>query len=179
MHRVTSVLVLALWAASPAGAKIYKWVLPDGTVVYSDRPQSEGAKELDLPPLQTYTPAPVPPPSAPAPAAPDAGTGYELLRVLAPKPDEVVRDNAGTVGVQLELKPALREGHSVEFLLDGKVVGAGTALSTSLGNVERGSHSVSAVVKDAAGKVVARAAGVTFHLKQASRLNRPRSGTGS
>lgn len=164
-------LPLALVAAPPAGAKIYKWVLPDGTITYSDRPQEKGAKEMKLPPLQTYTPPPTPAP-APGPGTDKdkPATGYEVVKVVSPQPDEVIRDNGGTVNVRLELKPSLRDGHQVEILLDGKAIGSGASTSASVSNVNRGQHTVSAVVKDAEGKTVASAPGVTFHLKRASRL---------
>lgn len=171
---VAFVLSLAVMlAAGPADArKIYKWVLPDGSITYSDKPQQEGAKELVLPSLQTYTPPPAPAGTGAAGTA-DAGkqaVSYESIKVVAPQPDETIRDNNGAVSVRLELTPPLQAGHSVEILLDGKAIGSGAATSASVTNIDRGSHSVSAVVKDASGKVLANAAGVTFHLKQASKL---------
>lgn len=175
MRTVSLVLILAAGVmVSPVDArKIYKWVLPDGTIAYADRPQEEGATELELPPLQTYSPSPVP-----AAGGSNQGRGedqgevpYEVVKVVSPSPDETIRDNSGTVSVRLELAPALQAGHSVEILLDGKVIGSGAATSASVTNVDRGSHTVSAVIKNAAGKVVANAPAVTFHLKQASKLN--------
>ena len=162
--------------ASPADArKIYKWVLPDGSITYSDRPQQQGAKELKLPPLQTYTPAPAPASGGADQAAAGDNTSvpYEVVKVASPLPDETIRDNNGTVSVRLELAPALQSGHTVEILLDGTAIGSGSATSASVTNVDRGTHTVAVVVKDAAGKVVASAPGVTFHLKQASKLNPP------
>ena len=61
----------------------------------------------------------------------------------------------------------------VEILLDGKSVGSGRGTSVSLTDVDRGSHTITATVKDASGKAVATAPGVTFNLKRASRLNPP------
>ena len=164
--------VLLAVGAVPAAAKIYKWVMPDGSIQYSDRPQEEGAKEVDLPPLQTFSPPPTP---ARTPAAGDDAQardaqGYEVVKVVSPADGEVVRDNGGTVSVQLALEPALQAGHTVEILLDGKPIGSGRATSASVTGVDRGSHTVSAVIKDASGNTVASASGVTFHLKQASRL---------
>lgn len=160
--------------ASPADArKIYKWVLPDGSTTYSDRPQQEGAKELKLPPLQTYTPAPARASGGADQAAAGDNTTvpYEVVEVVSPQPDQTIRDNNGTVSVRLELAPALQPGHTVEILLDGTAIGSGSATSASVTNVDRGTHTVAAVVKDASGNVVASAPGVTFHLKQTSRLN--------
>ena len=166
---------LAIGASPVDARKIYKWVLPDGSITYSDKPQQEGAKELKLPPLQTYTPAPVPASGGAGQAAAGDNTSvpYEVVKVVSPLPDETIRDNNGTISVRLELAPALQPGHVVEILLDGTAIGSGSATSASVTNVDRGSHTVAAVVKDASGKVVASAPGVAFHLKQASKLNPP------
>jgi hypothetical protein len=162
-------VLLACVACLPVQAKIYKWVMPDGSIQYSDRPQEEGAKELDLPPLQTFTPPPTPALDRDDEDQKTAAAGYDSVRVVAPKPDESLRDNAGTVTVRVELEPPLQPGHKVEILLDGTAIGSGAGSSATLTNVDRGSHTVSAVVKDAEGRSVASAPGVTFHLKRAAR----------
>jgi hypothetical protein len=166
---------LAIGASPVDARKIYKWVLPDGSVTYSDRPKQQGARELKLPPLQTYTPAPARASGSAdqAAARDDSTVPYEVVQVVSPQPDQTIRDNNGTVSVRLELAPALQPGHVVEILLDGTAIGSGSATSASVTNVDRGSHTVAAVVKDASGKVVASAPGVAFHLKQASKLNPP------
>lgn len=166
-------LLAAGWAMPCDASKIYKWVLPDGSISYSDRPQQEGAQEMELPSLQLYTPAPLPAAAAAAQggdADQDAALAYEVVRIASPQPDETIRDNSGNVSVQVELRPALQAGHTVEILFNGSAIGSGAATTASVTNVDRGSHTVSAVVKDASGKVLASAPGVTFHLKQASRL---------
>ena len=169
-------LPLAICIAQPVEAKVYKWVMPDGSIQYSDRPQEEGARALELPPLQTYT-APPAPPSGDA-AGEDSGPevkGYEKVEVVQPESDQTIRDNGGTVSVRILIEPALQPDHTVEILFDGKPIGSGRATSASITNVDRGSHTVSAVVKDASGKSVATASGITFHLKKVSRLLGPKS----
>jgi len=174
---ITSCVLVAL----PAHAKVYKWVLPDGSIQYSDRPPAGGGKEAQLPPLQLYSapPAPAQTREKKAEDAP-AGVKYQVVEVVSPKAGEVIRDNGGTINVQLKLEPALQSGHTVEILVDGKPIGSGRATSASISNLDRGSHSVSAVIKDAGGGTVASAAGVSFQLKRASRLlpARPAGGGG-
>lgn len=67
MRRVMALLVLAL-AAQAAGAQIYRSVLPDGSIVYSDKPTpgARDARELELPPPSVALPEPVAPPAKPA-----------------------------------------------------------------------------------------------------------------
>jgi len=174
MLRSASILLSLLLAAVPAaGTKVYKWVMPDGSIQYSDRPQQEGAEQVELPPLQTFSPPPAPARSAAGSGGSDAAaqaSGYERLEVVSPGPDEVVRDNGGTVRVRLALEPPLASGHTVEILLDGKPIGSGRATSASVTSVDRGSHTVSAVIKDEQGNTVASAPSVSFHLKKVSRL---------
>ncbi|MCP5151447.1 MAG: hypothetical protein H6983_03885 [Ectothiorhodospiraceae bacterium] len=152
-------------------ASVFKWRLPDGSIQYSDRPPEPGAQRIDLPAIQLYT----------APRTREAGdatddeppppsfAGYESIEITAPKPDEAVRNNSGAVSVQLALEPALRPGDKVRILMDGKPLGEGQATSITLGNVDRGSHSVQAVVVDAEGKELGRSNAVTFHLLRVAR----------
>lgn len=171
MHLKILLLLLAGCVVQPLEAKVYKWVMPDGSIEYSDRPQEEGARAVELPPLQTYSAPPIPPAggSAPADGEPEA-KGYEALEVVQPKPDETLRDTGGTISVQIRLEPALQRDHTVEILFDGQSIGSGRATAASITNVDRGSHTVSAVVKDADGKELARADDVTFFLKKTSKL---------
>jgi hypothetical protein len=71
--------------------------------------------------------------------------------------------------VRIVIEPGLRSGHVVEILLDGNAIGSGRATSASVSNLDRGTHTISATVKDADGKVVASAGSVTFHLLKISK----------
>lgn len=48
-------LACALWAALPVAAQVYKNVMPDGSVVYSDKPMKGAGKSsaMDVPPPPT------------------------------------------------------------------------------------------------------------------------------
>jgi hypothetical protein len=167
MFRLLTLLLVGALCA-PVAAKVYKLVLPDGSVQFTDQPQ-EGAEEVKLPPVQTFQPPPVPPAGDPRPGQrQDAAPLYESIAVVSPRPDETLRDNAGTVDITLSLEPSLRADHTVEILLDGKAIGSGAGTSVSVSNVDRGTHTVSAAVKDAEGNTVATAPVVTFHLKRAA-----------
>ena len=102
LHPVAFLLaaVLAFALAPLANAKIYKWVMPDGSIQYSDRPQEEGAKEAELPPLQLYTAPPTPAAEEKAgeeeEGAPAEEAGYTTVEFVSPKAGEVIRDNGDT-----------------------------------------------------------------------------------
>ena len=155
-------------AATPL--TVYKNVQPDGTIVYSDKPD-EGAKELKLPEIQIYTPPPLPEGDDRAANGGAAGfTGYESFAISSPANDETVRDNGGSVSIALTLKPSLQSGHVVDIRMDGASIGRGSSTSITLTNVDRGSHTVQAAVLDGDGAEVARTDSVTFHLKRASAI---------
>ena len=151
-------------------AQIYKIVNPDGTVTYSDQPQS-GAEEVQVQELQTYE-APTDLPTLTAEGATPAYPEYEVFEVSKPAHDETLRDNGGYVAIQITLKPGLFRDHTVAIYMDGEDLGgSGRGTSITLQNVDRGSHTVHAVIRDQDGKEIERTQGVTFHLHRTSVLN--------
>ena len=170
------VAVLALSIAASASAAVYKWVQPDGTVTYSDRAPQENASPTDLPELQEIKLPPPPPPSEAS--GPDTQAEQPLRReytkfeITEPADNSAFRDNAGQVTVKLNLEPALQEGDTVAILLDGKEIGQGKSNALSLSNVDRGTHTLSAMVKNTQGGTVISANPVTFTLQRTSLLQR-------
>lgn len=172
------VLLLLCWLLPLAApAAVYKWVDEEGNVVYSDKPHAD-AKKLNLPPPSIYSP-----PSTASEAnttrkkEKEGSTGYKVL-IVSPRQDETIRDNTGAVTVQMVLEPSLKAeaGHQLALLLDGiKQPGNSISSLLQLQNVDRGSHTVQIQVEDAEGKTLATSNVVTFHLKQASRLLRPKN----
>ena len=170
--RYLVLLILGFSLAASGQGKIYKWEMPDGSIRYSDKPQP-GAKEVKLPPLQTYTAPPVPAASAkPKAGADDKGAAYKIFEVQSPENGEVIRNNAGMISIQLSLAPNLRAEDSIEIFMDGKSVGSGRGTSISLTSVDRGSHSIQASIKDKSGKPVIQTSSVTFELKRISAKKR-------
>ncbi len=154
-------------------ADIYKQVQPDGTVSYSSEPLPD-AEKID-PPLPQVIPSLQPstrdtmPSQAPA-AAPSP---YAGLDIVEPADDQVIWNNAREIEVGVSLTPPLkaRQGHRLVILLDGRPVeGAGDGTRLTLPEVDRGAHTLSAEVHDAAGRILIQSAPVTFHLKQHSSL---------
>ena len=160
-------LILAVGAAAPAG-KIYKYTLSNGDVVYSDKaPLADQGEEVTLEPLQGFR-LPPPPPledSTANKAVPEP-VGYQEFRVTSPSNDATIRNNGGNVSVSLSLTPGLRSGHSIEVMMDGQPIGSGSGTSITLTEVDRGTHTVQAAVKDSDGKEIARSNSVIFHLKR-------------
>jgi Domain of unknown function (DUF4124) len=169
--------LLLLGVAASATAAVYKWVQPDGAIIYSDRPPTKNAAPADLPNVQEITIAPTPPSSdesTPISSQDDQAVKYTNLEITEPANDSTIRDNAGNISIKLAIEPTLQEGDSIAILLDGKVIGQGHGTSISLSNVDRGTHTLTAIVKDAQNKTLISASSVTFHLMRTSVLHQTR-----
>ncbi|UJS25507.1 DUF4124 domain-containing protein [Thiothrix winogradskyi] len=152
-------------------AEIYRWVDAAGNTVYGDNPPKQSAaKPVDLPML-TVADSPAPAPAAKLDAAPAAEEeAYTDFAITSPSADEAIRANEGNVTVSVSLKPALKPGDSVALYLDSKQVGSGASLSFALTEVERGEHSVFAVLSNAEGDIIQNTEPVTFSVLRHSAL---------
>jgi len=166
-----------------AEAVVCKTVDADGVVSYSEVPAAECPQPVKLPDYSRYTPRQLPS-SAPA-GAPAVGatterfTGYDSIQIVQPEANGTVRSNEGDVAVSLSLQPALQPGHKIKLFLDGGAVQGefdGTAIQLS--GVERGTHSLRAVVSDASGKRLGDSPSVRFTLRKASIYDPPRDRPG-
>ena len=165
-------LVLALASGAAQAQKVYKIIQPDGSVEFTDEPPpGSNATPITVEPLNTTPPLATP--AQEAQAASPADAGYTKFRITSPDDDAAIRDNAGNVNVDVALEPPLRSGDTIDIMLNGTVVGGGKQTAITLSNVERGSHTVQAVVKNGAGKVVARSNSVSFSLQRRSAILQP------
>lgn len=170
--RILLILTAALIALSAGAAdEVYRWVDKDGVIHFGAQPPSKDAKPAELPQIQTYSHRvgnkvlPLSPLDAGTKPA-STGTVKEV-RILAPVQDEVFRDGLGNVSVSVAVLPAMPVGAGMLFYLDGalKNTKPSPVTSTSFSALERGEHTVSATVVDAAGKELGRATSVTFFCK--------------
>ncbi len=175
-------LCLALiLAPGLALAEVYKQVLPDGSVIFSDQP-APGAEQVEISPVQTYKPPPIPNSTSNRSTRNDDKSDarhYDELRIATPEDDATIRENAGNVHIEIVLSPALKtqEGHRIALYLDGRVVAEpGRSTVFNLKNVDRGTHQLQAAIVDARGKPIKTSDPVTFHLLRVSVLMRPRTG---
>lgn len=161
---------LLLLFAVPVVAGIYRFTGPDGEVMYSDQP-IEGAKKIDLDPVQTYTAPPVPSQSLrdkPAVAKPaNKSERYEHFSITQPGDHETIWSNEGTVLVTLRVQPPLQAGDEFQLLLNGaQVIAESRSAVVQLQNIDRGSHRLHAIILDASGKEITRTSIITFHLRR-------------
>jgi len=162
--------------ASTALATTYVRVEKDGTKTYSDRPLP-GGQPVDVQPAQTYS-APAPTSSPGDSRRPreelemrEAANFRYTLCQLSPGNDQTFT-NPAKVDIRLTLNPPLRPGDELKILVDGAPPpGAAGSLSVSLEQPDRGSHTVTAEIKDRYGKGLCMASS-TFHVQRPS-LNSP------
>ncbi|MEM8844160.1 MAG: DUF4124 domain-containing protein [Pseudomonadota bacterium] len=165
--KIISIFIIVILSFS-ASAEMYKWVDAEGNITYSDRPQpgatetEEEVSEVSIPPVNTV-PA-VDTSVLNEPLADRSQTSVKnSIQVVSPQDDEAIRQNEGNVSISVAIESGLDQG-VVAIYLDGNEVSRGQATSVALQNVDRGTHVITADLISPAGKVVASADPVTFHL---------------
>jgi len=156
--------------AQDAKREMWVWKDANGVPHYEDRPVP-GAKKVEI---AGVAPQSAPPSAAPAgPAAPAAKTGqataieYGSLEIWQPEDGASFFGADATVDVRMRSDPDVANGHRLLLYLDGrKVEGEGNALEHVLANLERGAHSLTAVIVDEKGNEKIRSAPRVFHIKQ-------------
>jgi len=174
--RLLLTLFICLCTVSTQAA-LYKSTNENGDTVYSDVPPYAGAKEMRPPLLQTSPAVKYKPKAKPKaePMAEDKTTKYLTFAISQPLGDETIRNNMGNISVMLKLIPELdtKEGHYINIYLDGKPVKKRSqSINMTLNNIDRGSHSVNAEIRDKQGKVVKTSPSIRFHLHRFSKLHK-------
>ncbi|WP_339650200.1 DUF4124 domain-containing protein [Halopseudomonas pelagia] len=165
----------------PAAAQIYTWKDANGNTIYSDRPHPD-AKTVELRPTNTVQPPPSVQRNDVAAEGSDngqaAGGYYRVLKIASPSDDEAIRSNEGTLSLTVNTDPPLSSGHLLRAVMNGElreeaVAGNGQpSQRLNLIGIDRGSHTLTAVVYDARGNVVQSTATITVHLQRTS-VNQP------
>lgn len=170
MKQVILIILLAFVVTIPLQAdQVYKWVDAQGNVHYSDKPHA-GAEKVRIAPPQSYSAADQP--YVPAPAHEGDGRGpvaahkNYTITIVSPQPESTIW-NTRSVAVAVNVAPGLSSGDTVTFELDGKQRGPVAATSATFDDLNRGQHSVSAVLNTADGQVV-KASSVTFYIREAT-----------
>lgn len=169
---ISAILVLA--APALAQQSVWKWRDADGVVHFSDQPVP-GAERVPLR-TQTYTPTPVTPTAEPsrssnsATAAPE----YKTLEIWKPANEETITGTGGQVSVAIRAEPAVAPGHSLGLYLDGRRLDppAPNATAYDLQNVDRGEHTLIAMIVDGKGKQLLSSRRVTFYVQQPTVIKR-------
>ena len=164
-------------AAQATKHEMWAWKDANGVTHYSDRPVP-GAQRIEV---ATMTPesAPAQRPVTPT-TTPTAGTTaapaytYDSLEIWAPDSGESFFGADAEVTVRVRSEPELGPGHELRVYLDGKMIEKDpTTLDLTLGSVERGAHSLTALIVDDKGSEMIRSEPRVFHIRQPSIINNP------
>lgn len=159
------ILLLAV-AMFPATAQdpVYESRDSAGRPVFSDR-ATEDARAVEL-----RTPNSVPPAAITERPADDAGAdagGYAQIVIVEPADDATLFPADGALTVEVMTDPPLRDGDAVQILLDGELAaGPAPDLQYSLGELERGSHTIVAEIVDAERTLLIASDPITVHSRQ-------------
>lgn len=178
------ILGMCLPLAGLQAATVYRTVDAQGNVIFTDKP-IENSERIELEPL-TVVPSPEPLSNAssnnteaagdstPSNNASFAASGpfmpYSTFRIVSPQDEATLPTGvAGSVQVELDIDPDLRDDHRVRLLLDGQI--SQSAMHTRafmLTGLERGEHRLRAELLDASGNVRHRSAPITLYVQRAS-----------
>jgi len=170
--------LMCLASTAAMSAAVYKWVDAQGVTHYSDQPHPGAEKkEFDsLPTYQETQPAYAPPQSG---EPRQEGSPYQFCSISQPTNDEVLF-NVQSVSVQLNIVPA-DSNDPVSIQMDGRQLAEVTPSTGSytISPIDRGTHTLTLVIKDSQGKTLCTSPSVTFHVRQPSvkapnAANRPR-----
>ena len=163
-------VIILLLITPVTNAEMYKHKNADGVTTYTDV-EEEGATQITPPTGNTIK---LPKFVAQKKAANVTKAHYDSFLIVSPQNDATFRNNNGVIPITLSLSPELdsADGHSISAYIDGtKAVTNGSSLSLSINNVDRGSHTIYAVVYDSAAKMLIQSNSVTVHFKQTSILH--------
>lgn len=158
---------VALADQSQGQITVYKWVDAHGVIHYSDQPHPD-AKKLHVTGAQTYSAPPPAQTSMPSQPAAAPVQQYRSCTITQPG-DQQMLSNVHTATAVVQTDPPLRGNNQIHLFFDGQQLsGNGPSFTFP---VDRGQHTVSAVVVDGVGQIVCETSTVTFYVHQASILN--------
>jgi hypothetical protein len=171
--RYSAFTLLLLGCSLALAQTVYKWVDENGVTHYSDQPHAK-AEKMTVPAAQTYTaPANAGADTSAATPPPAEDTGYYQGCAIVQPANAQSFANIDSLSVVVQTDPPLRREDRIFLMLDGQPLngGAPTGTSFTLEPVERGTHTLQAVVRDGQRGMLCQTPGVTFEVHQNSILN--------
>jgi hypothetical protein len=179
---IAVLVFLAFPLAVLANGEIYKIVNPDGSITFTDQRPAPDAKPMELKPLSVVeTDIHVPEAAAADGAveeskeltARDLRRMYGDFRIVQPQNEETFWGTGNQVTVSWGASEPIRDDLRVLLYVNGEGQSAPASGSTVL-SLDRGTHEVYAVIRDARNRRVVASEPVTFFVKQHSvNFNRP------
>lgn len=194
MRNFNLTLLIVIFFLMPLSlqGEIYRWVDLDNTVHFSDVPHVGSTVIENDQNIQTFSDENQLNLDSPQKAqlsdnsAESKKVVYTAFSFVTPKAEETIHSNQGIVNIVVELMPTLSEGDEVIFELDNKPVllnqkSEGVVndnrvaikgqITTTLTDVQRGAHTLTAKLVDSNGQIL-KTASVNFYIFHASALNK-------
>jgi uncharacterized protein DUF4124 len=171
LFTLMSLGLISIGCAPALAATVYKWVDEDGVVHYSDQPHAN-AQKIQVQQAQTYKALPADTGAARAPPSAATASPYQGCAVVSPQ-NESTYANVDSLTVVVQTDPGLRPGDQIFVTYDGQPLNGTSATggTFAISPVDRGTHTLAAVVRSADGSVLCQAPGVTFYVHQPSAQN--------
>lgn len=178
---VTTFFSVLLFTAELNADGFYKWTDARGQVQYSDEPPAKGkAKKIKLPPLtvlenfgKQWKVDPLPVAKVQKPKVITAKIAkpklkqqfrYKALNFIAPKPNQVIKTQDGDVSAMLSIRPPLRKGHRLLYILDGKNASKSVSRIANFPNLPNGKHTLMVKVVDSRGSTLHSSSALNFQI---------------
>jgi len=158
--------------AVPNGRVVYKSVDSKGNITFTDTAPIGRPSESIV--VQSANTMPVGLPSASGQentADKPVQVKYSMLVITNPTNDDLFGQDIESVTIAAQLEPNLQEGNTFQLYYDGQPVGNG-AMSYTVTELERGTHTVEAKVFDGNRKLLKAASPVQFTVRRISALNK-------
>jgi hypothetical protein len=179
-----AVLMLLAAACGPASAQVYKTVDEDGNVVYTDQAPKDGSEPMKLPPLSVVEAPTYEEIARPVDDEVEEGgreltmrqlrNRYRGFAIISPENEQSLWNPQGLISLAWQSPHPLQEGMQVRASMDGEQIGLTADRVIPITKLERGAHTLEAVLEDARGRTIATAEPVTFFIHQPSVIiNRP------
>jgi hypothetical protein len=168
--------LMSLVCSAVLAATVYKWVDEDGVVHYSDQPHPN-AEKVHVQAVQTYKSGPIGAGGGggaqPAPANTAASSAAYSGCTIAQPGDNQNYPNIDSLSIVVRTDPSLHPGDQIFLMLDGSPLNNAQPVGTqfTLNPVERGTHTLQAVVRDGSGALMCQTPAVTFSVTQPSTQN--------
>lgn len=184
MKKILGMLILL--ASSTTLAAIYVNQTANGGTEFTDTPNSTSTP-LSVPPVNSITSVrPAAPQStnnkqtagsatstAPSQGEPSSTATYTTFEITSPKDQETLT-NQPVIPVQLNVEPNMKPGDKIQLLLDGSPAGTPTGtIYQELGLVERGTHTLGAVIMNSKGESIKQSATITIFVQRNSTILSP------
>ncbi len=190
MNKGMTFMVAVLLVVSSSGLiqgqerQIYKTVDEDGSVIFTDMPPDVDAQPMDLPEISVietnYSSAPKAAAGEDGAAAEDNVVNPRELRrmyrdftIYSPAPEEAFWGTENTVLVSWGSRTPMQPGLTAQLVVNGEAQDVAPQGTTAL-VLDRGEHTVQAMLRDPRGRRLVSTDSVTFFVKQNSvNFNRP------